>query len=111
MFEQEQEVLLFPYFAFQVRNTTVCDNVTIITLVELPFQDLLQIRELHYQSLIWCDMDKSSFVSTFDNQDIKNKLREVNYVYCSDLEKCHKLIQSTVKAVIIVSGKLGFTLL
>ena len=40
-YPSEQEVLLFPFFAYQVLKAKVEDGVTEVTLVELPFQNLL----------------------------------------------------------------------
>ena len=58
-YTSEQEVFLFPFFAYQVVETTRKNNITEVTLLELPFQNLLLPREVYTSSLIWCDTDVS----------------------------------------------------
>ncbi len=40
-YPNEHEVLLFPFFAYQFLKTKVKDGVTEVTLIKLPFQNLL----------------------------------------------------------------------
>jgi len=55
----EQEVLLLPFFCFIVAGNRKVKvnghNVVIVTLVELPRQNLLEIRPMILTRLIWLD--------------------------------------------------------
>jgi hypothetical protein len=65
----EKEVLCLPMFTFQVVKVVqdsnekeyVADNIkvqaklTTVTLVEVPYQDMLKVREVKQNSLIWFD--------------------------------------------------------
>ena len=63
-FYNEGEVLLLPYFCFQVVQQTEVEQdgfkLIKITLVEIPGQDLLSVRHITFKRLIWADMDMSS---------------------------------------------------
>lgn len=73
-FYNEGEVLLLPYFCFQVvqQKEEVQDSFKLIkiTLVEIPGQDLLTVRQITFKRLIWADMDMSSA----ENQKYKSAL-------------------------------------
>jgi hypothetical protein len=56
----EQEVLLFPFFAFQVVKIVMRDEIKHIVLIELPYQDLMKIREISACSLIYCTNESQS---------------------------------------------------
>lgn len=62
-FPGEEEVLLFPFFTFQVVKTTQFNKFCkIITLVEIPFQNNLDLgTKISQNSLIWLDNNPESF--------------------------------------------------
>ena len=54
-YPSEEEVLLLPSFCFQVVGIREDDDVTVVTLIEIPFQNLLEIKEVKMSQLIWLD--------------------------------------------------------
>jgi hypothetical protein len=68
-YEAEQEVLCLPMFTFQVVNVVqdtklnkykangeiVMAKLTTVTLVELPYQNMLKVREVVPNAVIWFD--------------------------------------------------------
>ena len=64
-FETEEEVLLLPFFQYQVMSQVKYENirdprsevlkeVILITLMEIPFQNLYRIRQIYQLSVILC---------------------------------------------------------
>ena len=63
-------------------------------------------------SLIWCDQDKQHFEQISQSVELENNfIDEVKFDHCHDLAAAHELINSSAKAVLIVSGQLGSQLL
>ena len=56
-YPSEQEVLLFPFFAFQVVKIIIIDGIKHIILIELPNQNLMEIKEVVSCSLIYFSKD------------------------------------------------------
>ena len=54
-FYNEKEVLLMPFFCFQVIGTEEKDNTTFIKIAEIPWQNLLQRRAISMTRVIWLD--------------------------------------------------------
>ena len=68
-YEAEEEVLLMPFFSYQVTkivkdvnarkiefpkaNENIYGKVTTITLVEIPYTDLLEPRQIKQLTVIW----------------------------------------------------------
>ncbi|TNV85109.1 hypothetical protein FGO68_gene17157 [Halteria grandinella] len=114
-YKSEQEVLLFPFFCFIVtrcRKQIINDlPVIVLTLVELPRQNLLAIRPIVFTRLIWLDAN----INTEENKKYAKKLdeefKEIGYSQGQSIEEGIRLINSSVRSVIIVSGSMGITLI
>jgi hypothetical protein len=63
-YPKEEEVLLMPFFCFQVvsikKRTEGPFPITLITLLEIPYQNFLNMRKITLNSLIWADSNMSS---------------------------------------------------
>ncbi|TNV83570.1 hypothetical protein FGO68_gene7448 [Halteria grandinella] len=117
-FEDEHEVLLYPFFSFHVvahRETqiTEADKVCpckIVTLIEMPCQNLLEIRKMHLSRLIWLD----PFDSTENQQSsqlLENRFKALGYARGYTIEEGIKLINQTVRSVVLMSGLMAQAIL
>ena len=80
-----------------------------MSLIELPRQNLLSTRKLSLNSLIWADTD----IENFENEANRKKLAEqaalgkdISYHVASDCEQALDLVERSLKAVLIIAGKL-----
>lgn len=99
-YKSEEEVLLMPMFTFQVTKITKPDakvemslgkhniikaSVTTITLVQIPYLDLIKIRPIFENALIWYNINPGR-----DNQDVNNMaswVQKVSELQCT-MEYC-----------------------
>lgn len=100
-YPSEEEVLLFPFFAFQViGNTKITrdDNTIVrkITMMELPYQDILQIKPLSSCSVIYCSKEAPNSENCSALRNLESECDEIAFVHCQDLERAHMMIKSTV---------------
>lgn len=109
-FGDEKEVLLLPFFCFQVIGIHVesddLQELTTITVVEIPNQKLLKKREVAMSKLIWCDSNAlTSEENVFYLEQLKGKFSEVTIVTCVPelLEEVNKI----VKCVLLISGQMS----
>lgn len=86
-------------------------NIKKITLVELPYQNLLQIKPLSSCSLIYCSKEAPNSENCQALRELETENDEVAFVHCADIERAHKMIKAAVHAVLVVSGELGLSLL
>ena len=64
-YPSEEEVLLLPFFCFQVLNIydDIENNIKRIKIIEIPYQNFLSIKkEIYYSRVIWID-------SNIDNKE------------------------------------------
>ena len=127
--EHEEEVLLFPYFTFQVMSQEKYENVTderydgiseiiLITLVEIPFQNILRLREVHSLSVIWCqcnemegEFDCLNDGEIFAQNVYKQKNRDYNFEIAKTHEEAIHFIKKSVRAILIVVPKFASSFL
>jgi len=108
-FYNEGEVVLLPFFCFQVvqQKEEVQDEFKIIkiTLVEIPGQDLLSIRQITFKRLIWADMDMSSK----ENQNYKRALSEQfegqGFSTAETIDELFSLVNETYFTNALISGR------
>lgn len=115
------EVLLLPFFAFQVvkneqigtgHKIMVGDNeieeqVYEITLVELPSQNQLKQREVVQTSLIWFDSEFTDEYKLLYRDALQRTFLSLEYALCDSEETFIQALNSSVKSVVILSGKDG----
>ena len=126
-YQSEEEVLLMPMFTFQVTKvTTSQDKVTIymdrnnknpikaivttITLVQIPFLELIKIRPIFETSLVWHNIN-----SALNNQDVNNmanwlqKVSELSAVleYCRTPEEVFGCVDQSIRTTLIIDGEEG----
>ena len=84
-----------------------------VTIVEVPFQNLLQTTEIAQSSFIWLDKEVNSWENNMYKEIAKEKFTgsEVSAFYCETIEQALQALDKTVKAVLIVSGSMGQFLL
>ena len=84
-----------------------------VTIVEVPFQNLLQTTEIAQSSFIWLDKEINSLENKMYKEIAEEKFKgsEVSGFYCSTIEQALEALDKTVKAVLIVSGSMGQFLL
>ena len=89
----EQEVLLFPFFAFQVVKVVIKKEIKHIVLIELPYQNLMKIREISACSLIFCTEEAEGSKAAQTIAGIEQACPLVKYVHCPDMKSAHLAIQ------------------
>ena len=113
----EEEVLLFPYFAYQVlrveekyikqKNT----YLQTIVMIELPFQNLLKLNPSIEQTAIVCVSDD---INEFDYcaYEFKHSDEMANWkvMQFDDKKKAIQAIKQTVRVVLIFGGRVGKSL-
>ncbi len=87
------------------------DNKNEVTVVEVPFQNLLEPREISYCRVIWIDNNVYSNENTTYYNIYADKFKDIDLVLSDNIEEGIELINNTVKAVVITSGGLGSALL
>ena len=85
----EQEVLLFPFFAFQVVKVVIKNDIKHIVLIELPYQNLMQIKEISPCSLIFCSENSQD---SMDLSKIEKECPLLKYYSCKDMKSAHSAI-------------------
>ena len=80
-----------------------------VTIVEVPYQNLLQTTAIAQSSFIWLDKGVNSWENTKYKEIAKEKFKgsEVSGFYCQTTEQALQALDKTVKAVLIVSGSTG----
>merc|ERR1712166_564236 len=113
----EEEVLLFPYFAYQVlrveekflkqKNT----HLKTIVMIELPFQNLLKLNKQIEQTAIIClsdDIAEFDYCAyEFKHDDALANWKVFQY---DDKKKAIEKIKESMRVVLIFSGKVGKSL-
>lgn len=111
----EEEVLIFPHFCFQVvgnttRNERYGDKefrLSEITLMEIPFQNQLQLSDHSYISLIWLE-EESHKVDHFAKQkEIQESLANVIILHARSEEEALKMLKNSVRSVLVATNDLG----
>ena len=85
--------------------------VTIITLVQIPFLELIKIRPIFETSLVWHNINSAK-----NNQDVNNmanwlqKVSELQCVleYCRTPEEVFGCIDQSIRTTLIIDGEEGF---
>jgi hypothetical protein len=109
-FPDEEEVLLMPFFCFQVvsikkiTEETLCP-ITLITLMEIPYQNFLNMRKITLTSLIWADAN----IDSDENQSYKKKFIKAGPTFseANTVSRTIELLNSTVQSVLLISGSMG----
>ncbi|TNV84609.1 hypothetical protein FGO68_gene17427 [Halteria grandinella] len=112
-YPSEEEVLLLPFFCFQVISITQKSekNLTIVSLVEIPHQNWLQSKDISMSRVIWVDGNIHSAKNQKYRMALEDEFAHIGFAYASSLDEGVSLLNSTVKAVLLVSGSLGQLLL
>jgi hypothetical protein len=87
------------------------DNKNEVTVVEVPFQNLLEPRKISYCRVIWIDNNVYNDENTDYYNFYKDEFKDIDLVLSDNIEEGIELINNTVKAVVITSGGLGSALL
>ena len=92
----DKQVLLLPFFTFQVQKIKVKDDLTQICLVELPFQNLLKIHPVSEIAVIWCDDSLSNSEQFTVKDKIEKTYPHVSMFFCTEMEECHKHLSQSM---------------
>jgi len=103
-YPSEQEVLLMPFFCFQVISIDEIDSVTCIKVVEVPHQNFLTIRQISLTQVIWLDGDPNSKENRPYSLKLEDAFKNIGYTTANSVDNCVKQINETVRTVLIVSG-------
>jgi len=126
-FKKEEEVLLLPLFSFQVTEVyegskkeikgvdangheeKFIAKVTEITLAELPYTNLLNMKYIHESSLIWyTNGDYQEAKDLEDNAIVKDK---ISYAHCKTQDELFNKLDESIRATIIVSDAHGYDMI
>ena len=112
-YPSEQEVLLLPFFCFQVLSVTYHKdtNTTIIKVIEIPYQNLLAIRPISLSRVIWIDPNVHNSENHKYRLKFEDNFKNIGFSYATEIDEAVSQINSTVKTVLITSGAIGMVLM
>ena len=99
-------MLLLPFFSFQVVSNKRTDffgrDLHIVTLVEIPHQNLLNLRQINYISLIFLGPESHQLVPTLSQEFQQEFINE------SSIENVHVYLEESVKSVLVINETEAF---
>ena len=119
-YESEEEVILFPFFQFQVMSKVVYKNVCEhgfeclkeviqITLMEIPFQNLFRIRQIYQLSVIFFADPDTEFEEVNSNKDFQENMNKNSYnsFIGRSEEQIIEVVRQSVRVVLVVEPRNG----
>ena len=73
-------------------------------MVEIPNQNILQIKPIRLSQIIWLDNNIASGENTKYKKTLEAEFKEIGFSYADSITGALKLINETVKVVLLVSG-------
>jgi hypothetical protein len=107
-YPREKEVLLLPNFCYQVLSVGKDPKepkTTIIEVIEIPHQNLLEYRPLYSTRIIWLDLN----IYKKETEQYRNALEKEFpcFTFCDNMDECVKEINANVRTVLITAGGIG----
>ena len=78
--------------------------MTTIRVVEIPHQNLLQIRQIEMSRIIWVDNNVHSKENLKYKQKLEDEFSSIGFSYATSIFEAVNQVNSTVKTVLLVSG-------